>query len=215
MQTLAEKANEIFKKHGNNGRDGVWSIIMTDGDGCYINSLPKAGVFKRGQWVAKSWDDTIRSWCQQGHRIDVVLSIPNEQGLQIWQWLQREYPDSIAIHELYKNAASGAQIDWITSLETYHPTLFFGPHGQRAMYVEQYHQRHSRTAQNVMWVSPKGIERGMETTRFERYERIFNTLLGRDPENPNPPYLKTHPHLLARSIEEAERYIPFRAHQYQ
>ena len=72
-------------------------------------------------------------------------------------------------------------------LKTFHPVLFHGAEGERAMWQEGEHRPESRYAHNVIWASPEAV-RGKRVTEYERYrdktERVIALIGGKWPPAP-------------------------------
>ncbi len=81
----------------------------------------------------------------------------------------RNAPGALAIFVLPRDAGNDGELESLSAgFETFHPVLFHGAEGERAMWQEGEHRPESRYAHNVIWASPD-VMRGKRVTEYERY----------------------------------------------
>ena len=100
----------------------------------------------------------------------------------------RDAPGALAIFVLPRDAGNDGELESLSAgFETFHPVLFHGAEGERAMWQEGEHRPESRYAHNEIWASPEAV-RGKRVTEYERYrdktERVIALIGGKWPPAP-------------------------------
>ena len=152
-----------------------------------IRGLEKEGIpFRDSQlWIfgsdgryvvknkGKRWRKALADWNAKGLRIKYILLDADEEvrrELRALKDSMRGESDAVRLGE-------GAVLDVAHELETCHPTLFIGPDGKNAAWIERLHPRDSAYAYDVKYVSPKAMLAERERTEFESYKRKLEIVL--------------------------------------
>lgn len=147
---------------------GEKRLQVMGGDGKYI-------TLANGE----QWRNGIRSWTDKGLNVDYILLDADEEVIRELKGLQFECQQNLgdfSVSVLNRDKATGIG-KLVEGLKTRHPTLFFGPGNERAMWIEGNHPEESEFAFDVSYVSPRAMERH-ETARslFEKYQSEIDSI---------------------------------------
>lgn len=140
-----------------------------------------------GRYVVKrngrSWRDGILEWTEAGLEVSYVLLGPGEGVQDELVRLSREADERnagegqgrlrvyVLQDECSEEAASMAD-----ELRTFHPTLFAGADGRKAMWLEGIHEADAEYAYNVRYVSPSAMSDELEE-EYGEYDGKIDTLM--------------------------------------
>ena len=159
---VAQIANDLVplidNLPGKNG--GTLRVVGCDGD--YIRGAPGDGL----------WSDSLRTWIADGLNVEYVLTAPSRPVVDALNRLKtatESSPGALAVFVLPRGAGNDGELESLRAgFETFHPVLFRGGNGERAMWLEGEHRPGSRYAHNVTWAAPEAM-RGKRVAEYERY----------------------------------------------
>lgn len=152
-----------------------------------IGGLEKEGIpFRDSQlWIfgsdgryvvknkGKRWRKALSDWSAKGLRVKYILLDADEEVRNELRTLRASMSGPFEAVCL----AEGAAPDVARELETCHPTLFIGPDGNKAAWIERLHPRDSAYAYDVKYVSPKAMMAERECAEFESYKHKLELMM--------------------------------------
>lgn len=151
-------------------------ITIFGGDGRYIVS-PNGDKLTKG----------IETWVEKGARIRYVLLEADPSVRSQFQELIADIGADNLDVLIFNEDTDGAKsmregTDSLDKLKekmrTFHPTLFCGEEGQKAMWVEGLHPPNSTVAYNVTYASPDVMSKSSDLTkRYDSYKRDIDTIV--------------------------------------
>lgn len=164
---------------GKNG--GRLRIVGSDGE--YIHGAPGGRL----------WAESLRRWVGEGLCIEYVLANPSGPAQESLRKLAEETkaaPGTLEIIEFPVAGDGGERDDALNSLEfrfeTFHPVLFLGCGGERAMWLEGRHRRGSPCAYNVTWAAPEAMRDRAWIDAFERHWNDIGSVIEAGSGNRSP-----------------------------
>ena len=140
-----------------------------------------------GRYIVKrngrSWRDGILEWTGAGLEVSYVLLGPGEGVRRELLHLSRETDERNAgegqgrlrVYVL-RDKCSEEAVSIADELRTFHPTLFAGADGRKAMWLEGIHEADAEYAYNVRYVSPSAMSGELEE-EYREYDGKIDTLM--------------------------------------
>ena len=152
------------------------SITIFGNDGRYI-------VSRNGDMLAKG----IEKWVEKGARVRYVLLEADPSVRRKFQDRMSDIgPDKLEVLVLNNEEEGTASLPKRSEdldklrerMRTFHPTLFLGKEGQKAMWIEGLHLPNSTVAYNVTYVSPGVMSTSSELTKqYDSYKRDIDAIV--------------------------------------
>ena len=136
-----------------------------------------------GRYIVKrngrSWHDGILKWTGAGLEVSYVLFGLDEDVREKLRSLSRETETRgqgrLRVYVL-RDKCSEEAASIADELRTFHPTLFAGADGRKAMWLEGIHEADAEYAYNVRYVSPSAMSDELEE-EYREYDGKIYTLM--------------------------------------
>ena len=153
---------------GKNG--GRLRIVGSDGE--YIRGSPGGDL----------WAESLRRWVKKGLRIEYVLVNPSGAAWESLENLAKATKAAPGTLEIIGFPGVGGERDGLPDspeslFGTFHPVLFRGSGGERAMWLEGRHNRGSLCAYDVTWAAPQAMCGKPWIDAFEKHWRDIDSAI--------------------------------------
>ena len=132
-----------------------------------------------GQYILgknrRLWRKSLSEWLRKGLDVEYILMDPPREVIDSFKKIKEQEKEGgvrLKIFVFERSDASG-MAKW-EKLKTFHPTLFYGGDGTKAMWIEEDHPLGSRFAYDVTYVPPDAMDEE-QNRKFDGYERMIDS----------------------------------------
>ena len=135
-----------------------------------------------GQYILgrnkRLWRKSLSKWLKEGLDVEYILMNPPSEVIDSFKKIKEQEKEGGVRLKLFvfeRSDASGTT-EW-EKFKTFHPTLFYGGDGTKAMWIEEDHPLGSRFAHGVTYVPPDAMNEE-QNGKFKKYERMIESSKG-------------------------------------
>lgn len=144
-------------------------LWLFSGDGSYM--LTRNG---------ERWRRKIIEWARCGLTVRYILLEASPAVRGKFRELMTDAGPNAALRVVVLCPDADIGEDELLKLRTCHPTLLIGANGQRAAWIEGYHEPMSEFAYNVDYIAPRDlVENTTERDRFDGYQSLMQQVMER------------------------------------
>ena len=130
-----------------------------------------------GQYILgrnkRLWRKSLSKWLKEGLDVEYILMNPPGEVIEYFKKIKKQEGGvRLKLFAFERSGASG-MTEW-EKFKTFHPTLFYGGDGTKAMWIEENHPLGSGFAYDVTYVPPDAMNEE-QNGKFDKYERMIDS----------------------------------------
>lgn len=131
-----------------------------------------------GQYILgknrRLWRKSLSEWLRKGLDVECILMNPPCEVIDSFKKIKEQEKEGGVRLKIFifERSDSSKMAEW-EKFKTFHPTLFYGGDGTKAMWIEEDHPLGNRFAYDVTYVPPDAMDEE-QNRKFDGYERMIN-----------------------------------------
>lgn len=132
-----------------------------------------------GQYILgknrRLWKKSLSEWLRKGLDVEYILMKHHCEVIDSFKKIkEQEKEGGVRLRIFVFEPSDASEMAEWEKLKTFHPTLFYGGDGTKAMWIEEDHPLGSRFAYDVTYVPPDAMDEE-QNRKFDGYERMINS----------------------------------------